>query len=91
MSGSVPSFIQPSDRYEDLIQDDELLMLGAPINATPISQAAVMAPVKVESTGTDKRRLSQISGSLASTPETGSSKKVKVSQQKGQNHEVEQF
>lgn len=91
MSGSIPSFDQPSERYEDLFQDDDLTLTGGAIAAVPISQAGASTPAKVGSTLADKRRFSQGGGSLASTPETRSSKRIKSSQPVSPSQDVAQF
>lgn len=91
MSGSIPSFIQPSERYEDLFKEDDLMILGTPIGATPISQDPTSASVKSDFPASDKRRFSQASGSLVITAETRSSKKAKLSAQVSPTQEVEQF
>lgn len=91
MSGSVPSFIKPSEKYEDLFPEDELMMLETPIAATPVSRFPASMSVKTELSAAEKRRLSQVAGGSKSTPETRSSKKAKVSQQGTPAGDVEQF
>lgn len=66
-------------------------MMETPIAATPISRVPTPAPIKVELSATEKRRLSQASGSFKTTPETRSLKRVRISQQDAPVGEVEQF
>lgn len=91
MSGSLPSFVQLSEKYEDLFRDDDDLMLVDPvIDATPIFQA-VVPPVRIDSFNSDKRRLSRGGGSLGSTPETRSSKKPRTAQPPAVPQDILQF
>lgn len=91
MSGSLPSFVKLSEKYEDLFRDDDDLMLVDPvIDATPIFQA-VVPPVRTDSFNSDKRRLSCGGGSLGSTSETRSSKKPRTAQPPAVPQDIQQF
>lgn len=91
MSGAVPSFVQPSEKYEDLFPDDELALQEAPIEATPISQTRVPPLGKSGSALVDKKRLVQASGSPVSTPETRSFKRAMLPHPSNLSQEVQQF
>lgn len=91
MSGAIPSFVQPSDKYEDLFPDNELAMLEAPIEATPIFQTRAPSSGRPGPTPADRNRLSQASRSLAFTPETHSAKWAKIPYPSNLSQEIQQF
>lgn len=77
MSKSIPSFAQADVQYTDLFGDDDLMLVDLAIDATPISQTALV-PAKIESLGSNRKRLLCRTGSPISTLVTRSSKKTKV-------------
>lgn len=91
MSGSIPSFVQPSVKYEDLFKDDDIEMLVAPITATPVSQVPSPSTNKGEGVPTEKRKFTRTAGSPASTPETRSTKRVKGAPAPTVSQEVQAF